>query len=98
MRRVNNLLKGNCSKMVAPAGTLQYPAMKHVGVGGSHIHNWWSAQSTSHPIPAMLIGDRELTCIYFGNSFIYLIIRYLRLYKLMYTVRRTQYRNPELHG
>jgi hypothetical protein len=44
------------------------------------------------------MGDRELTCIYFGNSFIYLSIRYLRVYKLMATVRRTQCRNPEFQG
>jgi hypothetical protein len=69
-----------------------------VGLGGSHIHDWQSAQSTSHPIPAMLTGDRELTCIYLNNSFIYLGIRYSRVYKLMYTVRRTQYRNPEFQG
>ena len=77
---------------------MQYPAVKDVGIGGSHIHNWRTAQSTSHPIPAMLMGDRELTGIYFGNSFIYLSIRYLRVYKLMATVRRTQYRNPEFQG
>jgi hypothetical protein len=46
----------------------------------------------------MLAGDRELTGIYFGNSFIYLSIRYLRVYKLMATVRRTEYRNPEFQG
>ncbi len=79
-------------------GRVQYPTVKHVGVGGSHIHDWWSAQSTSHPIPAMLTGDWELTCTYFGNSFIYLSIRYLMVYKLMAIVRKTQYRNPEFQG
>jgi hypothetical protein len=81
-----------------PGTTVQFPAVKHVGIGGSHIHNWRSAQSTSHPISSMLTGDRELTCIYFGSSFIYLSIRYLRVYKLMATVHRTQYRNLEFQG
>jgi hypothetical protein len=72
--------------------------MKHEGVGGSHIHDWRSAQLTSHPIPAILAGDRELTCIYFGNSFIYLSIKYLRVYKLKAAVLTTQYRNPEFQG
>jgi hypothetical protein len=65
---------------------LQYPAVKHVGIGSSHIHDWRSAQSTSHPIPAMLTGDRELTRIYFGNRFIYHSLRYLKVYKMMATV------------
>jgi hypothetical protein len=47
---------------VRDQGKVQYPAVKHVGIGGSHIHDWRSAQSTSHPIQAMLAGDRELTC------------------------------------
>jgi hypothetical protein len=41
---------------------MQYPAMKHVGIGGSHIHDWRSAQSTSHPSPVMLTGEWESTC------------------------------------
>ncbi len=77
---------------------VQYPAVKHVGIGGSHIHDWQSAQSTIHPIPVMLMGGRELTSIYFGNSFIYLSIRYLRVYKLMAIVRRTQYKESRIPG
>ncbi len=34
--------------------------MKHVGIRGSHIHNWRSALSTGHPIPAMLMGAVSL--------------------------------------
>jgi hypothetical protein len=33
-----------------------------------------------------------------GNSFIYLNTRYLRVYKLIATGRRTQYRNPQFQG
>jgi hypothetical protein len=33
---------------------LQYPAMKYVGLGGSHIHNWRFAHQ-----PAILYSDAE---------------------------------------
>jgi hypothetical protein len=36
---------------------IQYQAMKYVGLGGSHIHDWWSAQSTSYSNPAMLTRE-----------------------------------------
>jgi hypothetical protein len=36
---------------------VQYQAMKYVSIGGSHIHDRWSAQSTSYSNPAMLTRE-----------------------------------------
>ncbi len=40
-----------------PQSLIYPPAVKHVGIESSHIHDWWSAQSTSYPIPVMLMGE-----------------------------------------
>jgi hypothetical protein len=37
-------------------------------VGGSHVHDWWSAQSISYSNPVMLIREQQLTCVYISKD------------------------------
>ncbi len=69
---------------------MQYPAVKYVGIRGSHIHNWRSARQ-----PAILSSNAE------GNWswHVTILAKILKgLHKLMATVSRTQLKESGILG
>jgi hypothetical protein len=66
--------------------------MKYVCLKGSHVHDQYGLHVNQlfYPAPAML--RRIGVHLYLHEQ------KYLRAYKLMYTVGRTHQRNPEFQG
>ncbi len=74
---------------------LQYPVKRYVGIQDCHIRDWQPARQPAIP-SSDAEGSRELTCIYFSKESSTLA-KVLKVYKLVATVPRTQYRNTVFH-
>jgi hypothetical protein len=74
---------------------MQYPAERYVGIQDCHIRDWQPARQPTIP-SSDAEGNRELTCIYFSKESSTLA-KVLKVYTLVATVRRTQYRNTVFH-